>query len=63
MGKRSQTLILTILGLLLATWLVCWLVAEALWFGEVGYLPAFLLRLETKAVIWAIVSVLSTFFS
>jgi len=62
MGKRSQTLILAIVGLLLAIWLICWIVAEALWFDEIGYFSVFWLRLETKTVIWAIGSVMSTFF-
>lgn len=44
--------------LLLGAWIVfdvgTTLVAEGLWFGGLGYLPAFVLRMATQGTIWAI---------
>jgi uncharacterized membrane protein (UPF0182 family) len=62
MEKRAQKLIAVFLGLLLLVWLACRIGVEMLWFGEVGYFQTFWLRLETKALMWAIVTVLSAFF-
>ena len=44
---------MVLLGLLLAVDLASHLVAEVLWFQEVGYLPVFLLRLKTQLGLWA----------
>ncbi|MBE9127231.1 MULTISPECIES: UPF0182 family protein [unclassified Coleofasciculus] len=54
--------ITVLLGLWLAWDLLAHLVAEILWFIEVGYLSAFLLRLQTQLSLWSIVSSLSIGF-
>ncbi len=52
--KRNVRLGILLLSLLLIFDLVSSLGAEIFWFQEVGYLPVFLLRLKTQAVLWAI---------
>jgi uncharacterized protein len=52
MIKRSIRLILLLLGVWLIFDLVSRLIAEILWFREVGYLQVFLLRLSTKIALW-----------
>jgi uncharacterized membrane protein (UPF0182 family) len=51
-----------LLGLLLTWDLLSHLVAEGLWFQEVGYLPAFLKRLQAQLGAWVIVCSLSAGF-
>lgn len=60
--RRLPRLIAVLLGLLLVIWISCRLLAEALWFQEVGYLPAYLLRLQTKFGTGAIVAFASAAF-
>ena len=55
-------LVVLLLGLWLAFDLASHLVAEILWFQEVGYLPAFLLRLKTQMGLWTIASFLTATF-
>lgn len=55
-------LAVVLLGLWLAFDLASHLVAEVLWFQEVGYLPTFLLRLKTQFGLWAIASFLTASF-
>lgn len=50
--KRSFRLVALLLGLWLGLDLACSLGAEIFWFGEVDYLPVYLLRLITKSVLW-----------
>ena len=52
-----------LLGLWLSWDLLSHLVAEILWFTEVGYLPVFLRRLETQVGIWVVVCLTSAGFS
>ncbi|MGK7902630.1 MAG: UPF0182 family protein [Hormoscilla sp.] len=52
--KRSSWAIVLGLGLWLAIDVISYLVAEGLWFEEVGYLSAFMLRIKTKGILWAI---------
>ncbi len=52
--RRVERLIVLLLGLWLLFDLASHLAAEVLWFQEVGYLPAFLLRLKTQLGLWAI---------
>ena len=61
---RSQNVrwLVLILGLWLAFDLVCYFVAEMLWFQEVGYLSAFLLRVKTQLGLWMIASFLTATF-
>ena len=51
-----------LLGLWIAWNLLSHLVAEILWFTEVDYLSAFVLRLETQLSLWVIVFILSLGF-
>ena len=60
--KRAFRLTVVLLGLWLVWDLLSHLVAEVLWFQEVGYLPAFLERLKTQLVLWAIASSTSASF-
>ncbi|NJM71216.1 MAG: COG1615 family transporter, partial [Scytonema sp. RU_4_4] len=53
--KRSYRLIFLLLGMWLFLDLTCHLGAEIFWFGEVGYLREFLLRLLTQLGVWALV--------
>jgi uncharacterized membrane protein (UPF0182 family) len=55
-------LMLILLGLWLCSDLICHLVAEIFWFREVGYLPAFLLRLTTQLGLWVLVAGVSAAF-
>lgn len=48
-----------LLGLWLAIDLISYIVAEGLWFEEVGYLSVFILRGKTQAMLWAIGLLLS----
>lgn len=58
MSKRFSNHVFRVVVLLLGLWLflnlASHLAAEILWFQEVGYLPAFLLRLKTQLGLWAI---------
>jgi uncharacterized membrane protein (UPF0182 family) len=58
MSKRFSNRVFRVVVLLLGLWLffdlASHLAAEILWFQEVGYLPAFLLRLKTQLGLWAI---------
>jgi hypothetical protein len=60
--KRLFQLVTAILGLWLLLDLVSRLGAEALWFQEVGYLPAFWLKLQTRLLLWAAVTGLSAVY-
>jgi uncharacterized protein len=60
--KRIIKIFLSIIGLVLLFELVSRLVAEILWFQEVGYLQAFLLRLTTQAILWVVVSATSAWY-
>jgi hypothetical protein len=53
--KRSYRLIFLLLGLWLFFDLASHLAAEIFWFGEVGYLREFLLRLLTQLGVWVLV--------
>jgi uncharacterized protein len=63
---RIPTQILGIFLLLLGGWigfdLVSHLIVESLWFQELGYLPVFLLRLQTQGILWTIATCFSAFF-
>mgnify|MGYP001806190442 CR=1 FL=1 len=63
---RIPTKILGIFLLLLGGWigfdLVSHLIVESLWFQELGYLPVFLLRLQTQGILWTIATCFSAFF-
>ncbi len=66
MSRRFWNQIFRFVTLLLGLWLA-WdllshLVAEILWFQEVGYLPAFLKRLQTQLSLWVVVFSLSAGF-
>lgn len=61
-SKRIIKIFLYILSFLLLLELVSRLVAEILWFQEVGYLPVFWLRLITQALLWIIVSGISVWY-
>ncbi|MDF5714365.1 MAG: UPF0182 family protein [Rhizonema sp. NSF051] len=52
--KKFYRFIVLLFGLWLLFDLASHLAAEVLWFREVGYLPEFLLRLETQLGLWAI---------
>ena len=52
--KIVYRLIVLLLGLWLGFDLFSHVAAEVLWFQELGYLPAFLLRLKTQMGLWAI---------
>ncbi|XWK86642.1 MAG: UPF0182 family protein [Phormidium sp.] len=52
--RRFAQVILWLLGLWLGVELLCRLIAEALWFAEVDYQPAFWVRLFTQLGLWAI---------
>ncbi len=54
LGNQSFRVITLLLGLWLAFDLLAHLVAEILWFQEVGYLPAFLRRLQTQLGLWVV---------
>ncbi len=54
--------VIVLLGLWLAWDLLAHFVAEILWFIEVGYLSAFLLRLQTQFGLFVVVGTLSTGF-
>ncbi|MBW4667436.1 MAG: UPF0182 family protein [Cyanomargarita calcarea GSE-NOS-MK-12-04C] len=54
--KRSIKILLFIFALVLLVELLSRLVVEILWYQEVGYLRAFLLRLITQAILWVVVS-------
>ncbi|MEP0855930.1 UPF0182 family protein [Trichocoleus sp. DQ-U1] len=54
--------LLLLLGLWLAFDLVAYLVADVFWFQEVGYLPAFLLRVSTQAGLGAIAFIVTAGF-
>ena len=60
--KGAFRLTVVLLGLWLVWDLLSHLVAEVLWFQEVGYLPAFLERLKTQLGLWAIASSTSASF-
>ncbi|MBR8839734.1 MAG: UPF0182 family protein [Stigonema ocellatum SAG 48.90 = DSM 106950] len=60
--KQISRLILPLLGLWLFFDLASHLTAEILWFGEVGYLPEFLLRLKTQLGLGAIAFLVSSGF-
>ncbi|HAJ64918.1 MAG TPA: hypothetical protein DCP31_41495 [Cyanobacteria bacterium UBA8543] len=53
---------LLLLGLWLIWDLLSHLVAEILWFSEVGYLPAFVTRLQAQLGLWVVVCVASAGF-
>lgn len=52
--NRIFRLVVLLLGLWLCFDIASHLAAEFLWFQELGYLPAFLLRLKTQLGLWAI---------
>ncbi|WP_341527655.1 UPF0182 family protein [Nostoc sp. UHCC 0302] len=54
-GKSSFRVLIVFLGLWLLLDLGSRLGAEILWFQEVGYLQVFLLRVETRGVLWVLV--------
>ncbi|MER3490927.1 MAG: hypothetical protein C4323_00540 [Mastigocladus sp. ERB_26_2] len=60
--NRIFRLIALLLGLWLLFELASRLVAEILWFDEVGYLQEFLLRLQTQIGLWAIAFLISISF-
>jgi len=60
--KRIFISIALLLGVWLSFDLLSHLVVEILWFQEVGYLSAFLLRLKTQVGLWAIASTVSAGF-
>jgi len=62
LGNQIFRFITLILGLWLTWDLLSHLVAEMLWFNEVGYLPVFLLRLQTQVGTWVVVFIISTGF-
>ncbi|MBW4647270.1 MAG: UPF0182 family protein [Kastovskya adunca ATA6-11-RM4] len=51
-----------LLGVLLGWDLLSHLIAEVLWFNELGYLFAFLVRLRTQFGLWAVASIISAGF-
>ncbi len=55
-----------LLGLLIGAWFLlgvsCQIVAESLWFNEVGYLSALWIRLGTKIALWSVVTSASLFW-
>jgi uncharacterized membrane protein (UPF0182 family) len=60
--NHSFRSIVLLLGLALSWDLLSHLVAEILWFQEVGYLAAFLRRLETQFGLWVLVASISAGF-
>ncbi|MGQ4648794.1 UPF0182 family protein [Lyngbya aestuarii] len=66
MSRRLEKQIFRLITLLLGLWLtwdfLSYLVAEILWFNEVGYLPVFRLRLQTQIGTWTVVFILSAGF-
>ena len=52
--KPIHRVILLLFGLWLLFDLASRLAVETLWFGEIGYLLAFVLRLKTQLGLWAI---------
>ncbi|PMB46219.1 hypothetical protein CEN41_06290 [Fischerella thermalis CCMEE 5330] len=60
--NRIFRVITLVLGLWLLFELASRLVAEILWFDEVGYLQEFLLRLQTQIGLWAIAFLISISF-
>ncbi|WP_337886163.1 UPF0182 family protein [Fischerella thermalis] len=60
--NRIFRVIALVLGLWLLFELASRLVAEILWFDEVGYLQEFLLRLQTQIGLWAIAFLISISF-
>ncbi|BAZ65723.1 hypothetical protein NIES4106_04680 [Fischerella sp. NIES-4106] len=60
--NRLFRVIALLLGLWLLLELASRLVAEILWFDEVGYLQEFLLRLQTQVGLWAIAFLISISF-
>lgn len=60
--QKSKWLLLGLIGLWLFFDFLSYLVAESLWFQEIGYFPAFLLRLQTWICIWAIAFGITTIF-
>jgi hypothetical protein len=60
--KRILKIFLYILGFVLLLELISRLVAEILWFQEIGYLSAFWLRLITQALLWVVVSGISVWY-
>jgi uncharacterized membrane protein (UPF0182 family) len=60
--NRIFRVITLVLGLWLLFELASRLIAEILWFDEVGYLQEFLLRLQTQIGLWAIAFLLSISF-
>ncbi|MCA1993117.1 MAG: UPF0182 family protein, partial [Coleofasciculus sp. S288] len=67
MGRRFWNPIFRSVILLLGLWLswdlLSHLVTEILWFQKVGYLQAFLLRLQTQLGLWTVVASISAGFS
>lgn len=53
--KRVFPWIVGVVGIWLTFDLVCWILAETLWFQEIGYPRAFWLRLSTRAILLSIV--------
>ena len=62
MGQRILKIFLYILGFVLLLELTSRLVAEILWFQEIGYLSVFWLRLITQALLWVVVSGISVWY-
>jgi uncharacterized membrane protein (UPF0182 family) len=60
--KRILPWILGLIGIWLTFDLVCWILAETLWFQEIGYPRAFWLRLSTRAILLSIVFGVSSTF-
>src|ERR687886_226581 len=65
-SRRFWNQIIHFISLLLGLWLL-WdllshLVAEILWFQEVGYLPAFLKRLQVQLGLWIVACSISAAF-
>lgn len=52
--KRLPWILLLVVGLIFALDFGCWLVAESLWFKELGHEQVFWLRWLTRIVTWAI---------
>jgi uncharacterized protein len=62
MLQRSFRLVVVFFGLWFATDLISRLIAEVLWFDEVGYLQTFRVRLTAQVTLWTIVTTLSILF-
>jgi uncharacterized protein len=60
--QRSFRIIVVLVGLWLSADLLSRLLAEVLWFDDVGYLQTFRVRLTTQIALWTIVTTVSILF-